>query len=86
MIKTGYYLIKKLPQKILSILIFSQLHYVGTHVVMTVWAFGVIGCKKHLISSLCYKSVKLTFSPTPPSLNALLRSPDLKTHWNHQTD
>ena len=58
----------------------------------------VIGCKKHLISSLCYKSVKLTFSPTPPSQKALLRSPcqavttsenailyDLRTHWNHQT-
>ena len=39
MITSGYFLIKKIPQKILSIFIFSQLHYVGTHVVMTVWAF-----------------------------------------------
>ena len=36
--KNGIFLIKK--SKILSILIFSQLHYVGTHVVMTVCAFG----------------------------------------------
>ncbi len=40
MIKPGYFLIKKITQKILSILIFSQLRYAGTHVVMTVWAFG----------------------------------------------
>ncbi len=48
----------------------------------------------------CYKSVKFTFSPTPPSQKALLRSPcqavtmttsenvilyDLRTHWNHHT-
>ena len=60
----------------------------------------IIGSKQHLISSLCYKSVKLTFSPTPPSLNALLISPcqavtmttsenvilyDMITRWNHQT-
>ena len=38
MIKTGYFLIKKI--KILSILIYLQLHYVGTHFVMTVCAFG----------------------------------------------
>ena len=31
-----YVLIKKM----LSILFFSQMHYVGIHVVMTVWAFG----------------------------------------------
>ncbi len=60
----------------------------------------VIGCKKHLISSLCYKSVKLTFSTTPPLQKAIMRSPcqavtmktsengilyDYRTHWNHQT-
>ena len=46
----------------------------------------VIGCKKHLISSLCYKPVKLTFSPTPPSLKALLRSPCQAVNdnkWKH---
>ena len=37
MIKTGYFLIKKLPQnKYYQFSFFSQLHYVGTHVVMTV--------------------------------------------------
>ena len=60
----------------------------------------VIGCQKHLISSLCYTSVTFSFSPTSPSQKALLRSPcqavtmttsenailyDLRTHWNHQT-
>ena len=41
MIKTGHFLILKItPNKILPILIFCQLHYVGTHFVMTVRAFG----------------------------------------------
>ncbi len=41
MIKTGYFVIKKItPKKLLSIFICSQLHYVGIHVVMIVWAFG----------------------------------------------
>ena len=76
MIKTGYFLIKQITQTKYYQFCFSQLHYVGTHVVMTAWAFGG-HCmqKKHLISSWCYKSVKLTFSATPPSRKALLRSP-----------
>ena len=65
---------KNYPTKILSILILFQLHYVGTHFVMTVWAFGGHWIQKHLISSFCYTPVKLTFSPTP-SQKALLRSP-----------
>ena len=32
-----------------------------------------IECRKHLISSFCYISVKLTF-PTPPSQKAMVRS------------
>ena len=34
--KNGIFLIKKITQKILSILIFSHLHYADIHVVMTV--------------------------------------------------
>ena len=41
MIKTGIFLIKKITKKkLLSILIFFQLNYVGTHFVVTLWLFG----------------------------------------------
>ena len=71
MIKTVYFLIKTITTKqILSILIFSQLHYVGTCVVMTVWAFGGHCSQLHdpshqLISNIihainCYLDLKIT--------------------------
>ena len=100
MIKMWYLKIKNLTQKNIIDFEWFKLNYVGAHFVMTTWAFGVHWMEKHLISSFCYKSVKLTFSPTPPSQTALLRSPcqavtittseniisyNLRTHCNHQT-
>ena len=55
MIKTGYFLIKTITQKkILSIFIFSQLHYVGSHVVMIIWAFDGHWMKKTLEFKLMF--------------------------------
>ena len=99
MIKTGYFLIKKItPKKILSILIFSQLHYVGTHVAMIVWAFDGHWMQKTLDFKLMLHICDLFTYPTLTKSPAEIALPGcdndnkwkvifyvLRTHWNDQT-
>ena len=68
MIKTGYFLIKKIIKKK-----YYQFFFFSWIMLAHILSFDGHWMKKHLISSLCYTSVKLTFSPTPPSQRALLR-------------
>ena len=87
MIFTGYFVLKYdkngiffnlkkyHKKKLLLILTFFPLNYVGTHVFMIVGAFGGHWMQKTFDFKLMLQILKLTFSPTPPSLNALLRSP-----------
>ena len=103
MIKTGYFLIKKNTQKktIINFKFISDelCWYTRFHDRMSIW--WSLDVKKPFDFKLMLQILKLTFSPTPPSLNALLRSPcqavtmttsenvilyDLRTHGTIKTD